>query len=195
MNPLTFLLTDCDTGCRIGGACPLGLEAELRDDATQYFGTFPLSDSATKEFSLFHRFDRLGNDPERDVISFNNRILTPSDLIWVVVRERSTRSPTSRSAFVGRSLAVGAEAPDRLTGDEVSDEPYSGSKLGGRCFVDRVQVRDEVLALEAAGFVHLLQIVDTGPNYVAEFPWDPGSLNVWAANRVVPESYRFCIQQ
>lgn len=195
MRPLTILPGDTHTGPRIGGPCPLGLEAELRDDATQYFGTFPLPGDATREFSLFHRFDRLGADPERDVITFNNQILAPSDLIWVVVHERSTRSPQVRSAFGGHSLAVGAAAPDRLTDDDLSDAPYSGSKLSGRCYVDRAQVRNEVLALEAASFVHLLQIVDAGPTYIAEFPWDPGSLNVWAADSQSPASYRFCIQQ
>src|SRR5262245_58643030 len=78
MVPLRYLKEDAATGCRIGGACPVGFEWVFTDTAAQYFGTFPLLALENVEFSLFHRFDRFGHDPERDLIDFNNEVLRPS---------------------------------------------------------------------------------------------------------------------
>ena len=195
MVPLRYLHEDAVTGCRIGGACPVGLVSQFTDSWTQYFGTFPLLEFEGTEFSIFHRFDPFGRDTARDLIDFNNRLLKPSDLIWVVVHPKSVRSEKSPNMFEARALALDPESTDEVRDDEGQLIPFSENKLGGRCFVDRHQVRDEVRLLEESGYFHLLQIGMVGRDLIKGFPWDPGYLNVWALNPLDPSSYRFCVQQ
>jgi len=195
MVPLKYLLSDATSGCRIGGACPVGLESQFSAASTQYFGTFPLLGYQGTEFSVFHRFDPSGRDATRDLLDFNNRILIPGDLIWAVVHPKSMRSAESPNMFEPRCLTC-----ESATGDEVSDDlgrmvPYSGCKLGGCCFVERHQVADAVKSLEKSGFVHLVQIGLVGRDFIRGFPWDPGFLNVWAEVPLDCATYRFCVQQ
>lgn len=196
MVPLQYLKTDSATGCRIGGACPVGLESQFALPATQYFGTFPLLETPGHEFSIFHRFDPLGNDVERFLIPFNNQILAPSKLIWVVVHEASVRSNESPNMFEARGLELGSPRVEEVSAGDDSIIPEPGSKLGGRCLIFRYQVREVVPQLEANGYLHLLQIGDgRGRDFVAGFPWDPGFLNVWALDPADASTYRFCVQQ
>ncbi|QOV90500.1 hypothetical protein [Humisphaera borealis] len=195
MRPLTILGSDTSVGCRIGGICPLGLESHLGRPNGQYFGTFPLLAQIGTEFSLFHRFDPAGHDPARDLIPFNNQILEPSDLIWVVVHPSSVRAPASPSSFRGRALALGPESADDVDDACGGLMRYSGNKLGGLCYFERYQVADDVPSLEREGFEHLLQIGMEGCGVIDGFPWDPGTLNVWARNASDSRTYRFCVQQ
>lgn len=196
MVPLHYLSSDSGSGCRIGGNCPVGLEFQFASRWTQYFGTFPLLERQGKEFSIFHRFDPRGYDPSRDLISFNNQILLAGELIWAVVHEASVRANESPNTFEARGMTMAAEAPDKVLADDGSLIPYSDSKLGGNCFIFRYQIRDAVAQLEAVGFQHLLQIGEApGGALIEGFPWDPGFLNVWAADLEDPKTYRFCVQQ
>ncbi|MBM4071337.1 MAG: hypothetical protein FJ271_20730 [Planctomycetes bacterium] len=117
MVPLHYLKVDAATGCRIGGACPVGLESEFTNAATQYFGTFPLLAFEETEFSLFHRFDPFGHDAARDLIVFNNQVLEPNELIWAVVHPASVRSQASPNMFEARALALGPESTDEACDD------------------------------------------------------------------------------
>ncbi|MEZ6142310.1 MAG: hypothetical protein R3B84_17255 [Zavarzinella sp.] len=195
MVPLRFLPTDAVSGCRIGGPCPVGLKAQFRDSLTQYFGTFPLIEFEKTEFSIFHRFDRLGNDAARDIIAFNNQILEPSELIWVAVHPVSFRSEDSPNIFEARALELHNPGSDLTHDDQCRLIHITGCTLGGHCYVERVQVRDDVKRLEEEGYRHLLQIGEVGGDFIEGFPWDPGFLNVWASHPLDPSTYRFCVQQ
>lgn len=195
MIPLRYLSYDSDTGCRIGGAGPSGLESQFGDPATQYFGTFPLFNWLEREFSVFHRFDPKGTDEARDLISYNNRILQSCPLIWVIVHAKSMRSEMSPNMFEARALQLESTAPEKHRDGNGRIEPYSGCKLGGECFVRRHQVGGAVQELGASGFAHLLQIGEVGADFIQGFPWDPGFLNVWAKVPDDASTYRFCIQQ
>ena len=198
MRPLTYLPNDASTGARIGGAAPVELLSQFRDDVTQYFGTFPLLGEDSTEFTIFHRVDSFGDDHVRNAIANNNQILTPSELLWCVVHPMSHRSTRIRNAFEARGIIVGDETDDLVSVEDETDPqliPYTESKLGGACYVERYQVGDDVHELENSGFQQLLQIGMHGSDLIDGFPWDPGYLNVWALNPTDPKSYRFCIQQ
>lgn len=195
MRPLTILGSDAATGCRIGGNGPAGQEQELRGDCRQYFGTFPLTDGADAEFSIFHRFDPSGRDAARDLIDFNNRVLEPGEMIWATIHAPSTRAAGAPAEFGGRSVRVEPDAADDVDDGCGGTMRYSGSKVGGRCLVERHQVADAVRLLEDEGYLHLLQICTPTDDLVDGFPWDPGTLNVWARDPRDATTYRFCVQQ
>lgn len=194
MRPLTIADDDSSDGPRIGGSAPIGLESEFRDDHSRYFGSFPIIDD--REFSVFHRFDVFGEDENRDVILHNNQILEPSSLIWAVIHDCSRRGSTFPAEFPGRRLIVGDLRPDVLDDSDADcDAPYSESKLFGRGYTWRYQIAEKVSQLESRGFLHLLQIGLRGDTIIDGFPWDPGFLNVWAADPQDASTYRFCVQQ
>ena len=196
MRPIQYKTTDATDGPRIGGKVPTGLESEIVDDKTQYFGTFPISSTdAQKKFSVFHRFEIFGEDPERDVIDYNNRILRPSRLIWAVVHDASSRGTANARAFEARSLHIGPETLDEAVDDDGTVLPYTESKLGGRCFLERYWLQESVEQIEADGFQFLMQIGAHDEHLIDGFPWDPGFLHVWARDPLAPDSYRFMIEQ
>lgn len=197
MRPLTYT-SDTQTGLRIGGAPPDETATQYRDEVTQYFGTFPVLTHPSNEFSIFHRIDSFGDDPIRNAIVNNNQILKPSDLIWCVVHSVSRRGATVQNAFEARGLVMGDETHDLVSNEDPYEPemiPYTESKLGGNGFAERHQVGDAIVALEADGYQHLLQIGMHGCDLIDGFPWDPGYLNVWAKDPLAPKFYRFCIQQ
>ena len=195
MRPIYFKNEDCVEGARIGGLVPKGLENQIKDDHSQYFGTFPLPDDPENEFSVFHRFEIFGDDEDRDVIAHNNRVLEPSDLIWAVIHSQSCRGELSNRSFESRALDIGPERADRVTDDEGNETPYTESKLGGKCFLDRYWLQEQVTDLEQDGYQQLLQIGMHGSELIDGFPWDPGYLHVWASNPRDPKTYRFMVEQ
>ena len=195
MRPISYNNEDCVEGARIGGPVPKGLENQIKNDHSQYFGTFPLPNDPESEFSLFHRFEIFGDDEERDIIAHNNRVLEPSDLIWAVVHTRSSRGELSNQPFEARSLDIGPDSADTATDDEGNEFPYTESKLGGKCFLERYWLQEHVTDLEKDGYEQLLQIGVHGSDLIDGFPWDPGYLHVWASNPRDPKTYRFMIEQ
>lgn len=195
MRALHIAQHDHTVGARIGGAVPLGQEHAIRDSDTQYFGTFPVSNLANLEFSVFHRFEVFDAHPTRDVLFHNNKVLLPSDLIWVSVHGHSERGLHLGRPFESRAVDFEQESPDEQVADDGHVDPYSESKLGGRCFLLRYWLQDDVSELEHEGFTQLLQIGLTGGDVVEGFPWDPGYLHVWARDPTDPTSYRFMIEQ
>ena len=195
MRPITFINNDCFEGPRIGGTVPSGLERQIKDEHSQYFGTFPLLIDAEMEFSLFHRFDIFGTDAERDVIAHNNKVLKPCDLIWTVVHPRSRRGELSNQAFEARCLEIGRECVDTIRGEDGKETPYTESKLGGKCFFERHWLQEQVVELEQGGYDQLLQIGMHGSDLIYGFPWDPGWLHVWSSDPRDPQTYRFMVEQ
>jgi hypothetical protein len=195
MRPIRYKSDDCIEGPRIGGSVPKGLEHHIFDEYSQYFGTFPLPGDPEREFSIFHRFDILGADEDRDVIAHNNRVLEPSDLIWAVVHPLSSRGELSNQPFPPRGLEIDTQSPDSVTDEEGKETLHTESKLGGRCFLERYWLREVVTELEENGYEQLLQIGMHGSDLIEGFPWDPGYLHVWAANPDDPKTYRFMIEQ
>lgn len=195
MRPIRYKKEDCTGGPRIGGTVPEGLEEHIIDEHSQYFGTFPLPRGTEREFSIFHRFDILGNDEDRDIIAHNNKVLEPSDLIWAVVHQRSCRGKLSNQPFQACGLEIGTEIADSVIDKEGNETLYTESKLGGRCFLERHFLQNDVMELEEKGYQQLLQIGMHGSHLIEGFPWDPGFLHVWAANPDDPMTYRFMIEQ
>mgnify|MGYP003327454296 FL=1 len=178
---------------RVGGNPPASTHANLYDEWTQYFGTFPIPDHAPFQFSLFHRFDITGDDESRELILHNNRILEPSPLIWVDIHSPSTKSSRfagSHRAFSPMCLQFSDPIEDCFDG--VS--PYPENKVGGLAYSERHWAFEAYQSMAPLGYAHLLQIGQDGliPD---GFPWDPGYLNVWSSEPLDPNAYRFCIQQ
>ena len=195
MRPIYFDRNDVMTGPRIGGASPLGLDENFRDEHTQYFGTFPIPTCHELEFSIFHRMDMMGVDSLRDTIANNNQVVSSGELIWCVVHDASRRGSEKQNEFEPCGLIVGPETED-LTDDCAGNmTPYAQSKLGGSCFVFRYQIRQAIDDLNAKGYHHLIQIGQPASRIIDGFPWDPGFLNVWASNSIDSTTYRFCVQQ
>jgi len=195
MRPILYKVHDSNDGPRIGGTVPAGLEDHIVDEHSQYFGTFPLPENFEREFSLFHRFEIFGEDDDRDIIAHNNRILEPSNLIWAVVHALSSRGVSSNQCFEPRALTIGSESADKVTDEEGNATPYSESKLGGKCFLERHWLQEDVTELENTGYKQLLQIGMHGSDLIDGFPWDPGFLHVWASNPDDPKTYRFMVEQ
>lgn len=195
IQTIEYLAGDVNTGPRIGGSCPSGLEENLEGPHSQYFGTFPLLSQDGREFSLFHRFDLLGDDPRRDIIEHNNRILPPSETIWVVVHPSSERSDDSRVSCEPRGLILSEPRADELRDEDGLVTAYPDSKLGGSCFLLRYWLNDLVDQLERDGYQQLLQIGLHRDELIEGFPWDPGYLHVWSSQPRDPKNYRFMIEQ
>lgn len=195
MRPISYSLEYCEEGPRIGGAIPEGQEDQLVDEHTQYFGTFPILDALNQEFSVFHRFDIKGIDEDRDVISHNNRILRPSDLIWALVHQRSRRGTKDTHCLEPRSITLAEPKQDEFTTDDGQLVPFPESKLGGKCYLERRWLQSEVTTLEDAGYNQLLQIGLHCSDLIEGFPWDPGYLHVWALNPSDQSTYRFMVEQ
>ena len=195
MKPIYYLPDDRAQGARIGGALPRGQEKQAADADVQYFGTFPLLDNLNREFSVFHRMGVKPSDKQSDVAENKNVILTPSELIWATVHDKSERSETKARPFEARGITIGSESPDETQDDDGSMIPYTESKLGGRSFLERFWLQDEVDALEAEGFQLLVQVGLHWGDSIHGFPWDPGFLHVWAQDPENPSSYRFMVEQ
>jgi len=195
LRAITFQSHDTQTGARIGGRPPIGMDQQFRDKHTQYFGTFPVENDL--EFSIFHRFEIFDDDASRDVIDFNNQILMPSKMIWSIVHKSLPRDINLPAAFPGLGLGLSDFQLDHDDVDtDLAERPLvPENKMMGRCYIERHAVIDDILELEAADFIHLLQI---GHDFLVDaegFPWDPGCLNVWCLDATDPTTYRFCIQQ
>jgi hypothetical protein len=195
MRPLHYIPDDQVMGARIGGTVPRGLESEASDDLVQYFGTFPVIACPEIEFSMFHRFDIFGDDATRDVLDHNNRILSPFELLWVVVHGPSERGDMAARPFEARGLTIDAESPDEVVDDDGTVMPYNESKLGGVCFLERYWLQDAVSAIETDGYRLLLTIGMHGSDLIDGFPWDPGCLHVWARKPDQADTYRFLVEQ
>ena len=194
MRALRFRPEDRATGARIGGTVPLGQEYAIMDSGVQYFGTFPITELPHLEFSVFHRFEIFAEHDTRDVILHNNKILAPSDLIWVTVHGPSERGSDVARPFEARGLDFGPEIADVTIDDDGNVKPYTESKLGGRCFLLRYWLQDEVSQLESAEYKQLLQIGMHGRDLIDGFPWDPGYLHVWAEAPENSQTYRFMVE-
>ena len=195
VRPFSLSIGLTPTGPRIGGPAPNAGADQFRDEHVQYFGTFPVD--ATREFSIFHRFEIFGDDDERDVIPHNNQILAPSELIWVLVHDASPRSGSSPNQFEAARLDIcdaGTDIDDD-NADVAGRSILSCNKLGGLAYIERHALMDAIPELESQGFSHLLQIGMNGDLLIDGFPWDPGFLNVWARDPLDANTFRFAIQQ
>lgn len=193
INAIHYLNHDSDCGPRIGGRAPKDVVVDRSLDDLQYFGTFPTQGDV--EFSVFHRFDILGENQERDILNHNNKILAPSSLIFAVLQERTVRGDNQYLPFEGRGLKLVDQEADCLMDGDEAIIPYSESKIGGNAHLVRYWLQPQVDEIESDGFKLMLQIFTHGSDIIDGFPWDPGGLFVWSKDFSNPSTYRFLIEQ
>ena len=193
LRKISYLKTDSNKGPRIGGSIPEGLDAELKDEFTQYFGTLPLLENPGYEFSIFHRLDLDGIDSDRDILNHTGKILYTSDLIWVKVHPKSQRGSLTQNEFEAWALEIGPIEKDQITVDGETTA-YTESKLGGAAFYLRHEINELVESQLDKQYKNLLQIGEHGDNIIDGFPWDPGFLHVYSKNPMEESQYCFVIE-
>ena len=178
--PFSYSNESCVAGSRIGGRAPQNAVSKFDREFQKYFGTIELDGGDA--VSIFYSFDIYGNDEERDILSYNNRLLFPSALIHAVVHESGVAGEESEiSAEVScHRIVFDTSRADIAEGD--GNAPYTHSKIGGTPFVDngsRIgQAFEQSLKM---GFKQLIQFDTPNPRtqgFVNGFPWDLGWLHV-----------------
>ena len=151
-------------GFRVGGLPPGGVTPTFVNELTQYFGTFPITDSRDQEMSIFCSFDYL--DPESANFITRN-IEKPldagSEVIECVFHNPSMRSENSdlASELHAYSVSVGAQSIDDPE-NETCGVPH---KIGGIAFLRNSSARARKASsdLAEAGYIHVLQFGYPGP--------------------------------
>jgi hypothetical protein len=178
--PFSYASESSSTGSRIGGNPPRNAVSTFDRKFQKYFGTIEFDGGSA--VSIFYSFDIYGNDEQRDIISYNNQPLYPSELIHAVIHESGAATEDSDiSAEVSCHRIVFDQSRSDIA-EQDGNVPYTHSKIGGTPFVDNVsrvgQAFEQLLKL---GFKQLIQFGTPNPRthgFVNGFPWDPGWLNV-----------------
>lgn len=196
--PFEYDVDPTTRGSRIGGSPPKGAVPHFDTPQQKYFGTIAFDDG--QSVSIFYSLDKSGEDEERDVISFNNQVLYPSELIHAVVHESGVPNDESKisSEVTCHRLAFRIVIPDQDADFPETNYPFS--KLGGRPFVEnRPRVGGAFEALAVKGFRQLAQFDTPNPSkasFVDGFPWDPGWLHVFVRRLGMEDfEFAFVIQQ
>ena len=82
-QPFEYMRQETRFGSKIGGGSPDNVKPRFKDLDQKYFGTIEFETGWA--ITIFYSFDIYGNDPARDIISYNNQVLYPSKLIHAVV--------------------------------------------------------------------------------------------------------------
>jgi len=164
----------------------------------KYFGTMEFRGGLS--VSVFYSFDIYGDDKDRDIISHNNRLLFPCELIHAVTHESGMASGMSEVSAEVSCHKIRLDVEQRDVMEEGSSLPYSHSKIGGRPFVDNVALVGEAFQQSTIrGFQQLIQFGTPNPTthpFVDGFPWDPGWLHVFAKGASLEDcEFAFIIQQ
>lgn len=196
--PFSYSSDSSTTGSRIGGHPPRIAVSTFDRTFQKYFGTIEFDGGSA--VSIFYSFDIYGDDEARDIISYNNQPLFPSELIHAVVHESGVASGDSdiSAEMSCHRIVFDTSRPDIAEGE--GRVPYAHSKIGGRPFVDNVsrvgQAFEQLLKL---GFKQLIQFDTPNPRtheFVNGFPWDPGWLHVLVRGSTFDNcDFAFVIQQ
>lgn len=197
--PLSISERCSEIGSRIGGRPPALAQPMYSELRQYYFGTLCFDDGIS--VSIFYSLDKLGRDEERDILAFNNQLLTPSKLIHAVVHEESPPNEASmvRSEVSCHRIVLGERVLDEQTDDDRSF-PFVHSKIGRHPFIDNPPLVGRAF-FEAAtsGYRQLVQFDTPSPSthrFVESYPWDPGWLHVFFREEPpARHEFAFIIQQ
>lgn len=192
--PFNIEKEDSRYGSVIGGKSPIDVKPYFPTSFQKYFSTVYFEDK-NLGVSIFYSFDIYGDSEDRDIISFNNRILFPSELLHAVIHKGSRRDMNSN--------VISEVSSHKITFYERIDDnynPYPRSKLGGVSFIDNEALVGAAFdEIHKMGYRQLIQFDTPNPAnecHVKGFPWDPGWLHVFVKGTQLTEStFAFIIQQ
>ena len=153
-NSVQFI-QDCETGARILGKKPKGINPLYVNEKTQYFGTFPFIEKG-KEFSIFVGWDIDGVIEELDRIPLSNEPIHPSGLIHAVIHNESERS-IDEDFESEYDEGFGVKISQEEDECEEKFSPDCFSKLYGKPTIFQ-SVRSRLEPILVAGYKQVLQI-------------------------------------
>jgi hypothetical protein len=158
-RPIQNAERDHDTGARIGGKAPHGVEPkDIREGETKYWLTIPwLHDS---ELSLFLWLSPIASESNCTWTNSRKVHTSASSLAQAVVHPAASRSGNGllASSLASRGLEIGPSIEDVSPYDP--DMPWPEHKLGGKPFFDDAGSYAYQLTnnLISAGYIHVLQM-------------------------------------
>jgi hypothetical protein len=169
---------ESETGARIGGRPPAGIAPSRTRPECQYFATFPLIGSTSREISIFI-------NSSIDPLFEMTDCLNDSDEISIIGHRTSERASNNlfRSDLSEHPVLI-SQAINDIVLDEGQRIPHSHNKLGGLPFILNFEneLLDQIHLLTAKGYCQVVQVAFPGEGDAlveGDWPFGDGLFHVF----------------